>query len=123
MKLHTKWKRVYHPIIGQRLFDAGEYSLGYFTIEKLWKCKEYCKCATALNGTHWFDKTIMQVRTDVGLVYKMPFCPWYKMSLSNGKSLSDFFDEHPYMTSKKPNSIYLYLTGSKKMDKDENLIL
>lgn len=35
MKKRTRWKRVYNPIIGVRFFDAGEYSLGFFTIEKL----------------------------------------------------------------------------------------
>lgn len=96
------WKRVYNPIIGVRFFDAGEYSLGYFTIEKLWRCKEYCKSATALDGSNWFDKTMMKVRTDTGLVYKMPFFPWMKVYDESGKkSLADYYNENSFMSKRK----------------------
>lgn len=96
------WKRVYNPIIGVRFFDAGEYALGFFTIEKLWSCKEYCKSAEAVGGSHWFDKTMMQVRTSSGLVYKMPFCPWMKAYDESGKkSLADYYNEDSFMTRRK----------------------
>lgn len=102
MKQKTKWKRVHNPIIGVRFFDGGEYGLGYFTIEKLWKCKEYSKCAEAPNGTHWFDVEMMQVRTDKGLVYKMPFFPWMEAWDETGKKcLGDYYNENPIMSPKK----------------------
>ena len=103
-KLHTKWKRVYNPIIGVRFFDLGESSLGFFTIEKLWQCKHYSKGAQRHDGTrwtHWFWSTMMQVRTDTGLVYKMPFCPWMKAYDDNNKALSDYYNEDSWMTRRK----------------------
>ena len=101
MKQRTKWKRVYNPIIGMRFFDGGDYSLGIFTIEKLWVCKEYEKHAETPNGSHWFTKHMMQVRTDSGLVYKMPFVPWLKIFTADGKkALSDLYNENPNMNKK-----------------------
>lgn len=102
MKKITRWKRVYNPIIGMRFFDGGDYSLGFFTIEKLWICKEYYKHAAALDGSRWFTKRMMQVRTDSGLVYKMPFIPWLNVSTADGnKKLSDLYNENPNMYKKK----------------------
>lgn len=105
MKLHTKWKRVYNPIIGVRFFDGGDFGLGFFTIEKLWQCMTYCKGAQRYDGkewTNWFCTTMMQVRTDTGLVYKMPFCPWMKAYDDSGlKSISDYYNENSWMTRKK----------------------
>lgn len=101
MKQITRWKRVYNPIIGMRFFDGGDYSLGFFTIEKLWVCEEYCKHATTPDNSHWFSKRMMQVRTDSGLVYKMPFVPWLKIFTADGKkALSDLYNENPNMYKK-----------------------
>ena len=84
-----------------RFFDGGDYSLGFFTIEKLWVCKEYDKHAITPNGSHWFTKRMMQVRTDSGLVYKMPFVPWLKIFTADGKkALSDLYNENPNMHKK-----------------------
>ena len=94
MKLHTKWKRVYNPIIGVRFFDTGKYGLGdYFTIEKLWWCHR---------GSHWLDKIMMQVRTDEGLVYKMPFLPWMEVYDESGKkSIRNYYNENSFMAWRK----------------------
>ena len=101
MKRRTRWERVYNPIIGMRFFDGGDYSLGFFTIEKLWVCKEYDKHAVTPNGSHWFTKRMMQVRTDSGLVYKMPFIPWLDVCTADGKNtLSDLYNENPNMNKK-----------------------
>ena len=98
MKKRTRWKRVYNPVIGVRFFDAGDYTLGFFTIEKLWSCKEYCGSAETINGSNWFDKIMMQVRTNTGLVYKMPFFPWMKVYDESGKkSLADYYNEDSLM--------------------------
>ena len=105
MKLHTKWKRVYNPIIGVKFFDHGNLGLSFFTIEKLWQCKEYCKGAQRYDGekwTSWFWTTMMQIRTDTGLVYKMPFCSWMDVVDSSGsKKLSDYYNENSWMTRKR----------------------
>ncbi len=98
MKLKTRWKRVYNPIIGIRFFDGGDYSLGYFKIIKLWSCLEYCGCAETADGSHWFPKTRMLVKTDTGLAYKMPFFPWMKAYDSAGqKSIADYYNINSYM--------------------------
>lgn len=104
MKLHTKWKRVYNPIIGVRFFDTGKYRLCYFTIEKLWWCQTYCKVAENLNGSHsyWRDQIMMQIRTDEGLVYKMPFFPWMEVHDESGKkSIADYYNENSFMARRK----------------------
>lgn len=102
MKKRSRWKRVYNPVIGVRFFDGGEYTLGYFTIEKLWQCKEYYKSAENLDGSHWFPQEMMQIRTDTGLVYKMPFFPWMKAYDESGKkSLGDYYNENYYMSKNK----------------------
>ena len=98
MKKYTRWKRVKRlNIIGARFFDAGEFGLGFFTIEKAYKCKEYCSCAIALDGTRWFDQQMIVVKTDSGIKYKLPFCPWLKIYSADGnKPLSEFYNEQPW---------------------------
>ena len=98
MKVRTRWKRVKGiNILGKRFHDAGKYRLGFFTIEKAYKCKEYSSCVMALDGTHWFDNEMIVVRTDKGAVYKLPFCPWLKVYSADGqKALSEFYDEQPW---------------------------
>lgn len=97
MKTRTKWKRVYNPVVGVRFFETS-LGLGFFTIEKLWRCKEYVKGAQSWDGSHWFDATMMKIRTDTNLVYKMPFCPWAEAYDKNNKSLSDYYNEDSLMT-------------------------
>ena len=102
MKQRTRWKRVYNPIIGRRFFDGGNYGLGFFVIEKMWQCKEYCSSAEAPDGTHWFTVAKMKVRTDSGLVYKMRFFPWMDAYDDTGKkSISDFYNENCIMSEKR----------------------
>ena len=97
MKLHTRWKRKYPNIIGKRFFDGGEYGLGYFTVLKAWKCKVYNKAsAFAPDGARWFDKEMILIKTDTGLKYKVPFCPWKKITDEDGKLWSKYFNEKPW---------------------------
>lgn len=106
MKKRTRWQRVYNRIIGMRFFDNGEYSLGFFTIEKLWHCKEYCEHAVTPQNSHWFDEYMMKVKTDSGRTYKMPFVPWLKFVTADGKrNLSELYDENSIMNEKKPKLI------------------
>lgn len=61
--------RVYHPIIGK---DAFHYSLGFFTITKIYTCERYCEHAETPCGSHWFREYVVHIKTRKGLVYKMP---------------------------------------------------
>ena len=70
MKTRTRWKRVKLNTIGQRCFNE---EFGFFTIKKIWKCKEYCKNAETPNGSHWFDVERALVVTDTGLKYTVPY--------------------------------------------------
>ena len=51
----------------------------------------------------WFDKKMMQIRTDTGLVYKMPFFPWMEVYDVGGKkkSLADYYNKNSCMYKKK----------------------
>lgn len=97
MRLHTRWIRVNRiNILNKRFFDGGECGLGFFYIVKAYKCKEYCKNALALDYSHWFSKAMIVVKTDSGLIYKIPWCPWAKVYDSNGKGLSEYYNEQPW---------------------------
>lgn len=96
-KMRTRLKKVKTPIVGKRFFDGGEYGLGYFTVTAAYKFKEFCKGATTPNGSHWFDKGMIVVKTDNWTKYKIPFIPWAKVYTEDGeKSFSDCFNEHPW---------------------------
>ena len=104
MKMKTRWERVYNPIIGVRFFET-DIGLGFFTIEKLWQCKTYCKGAQRHDGTkwtNWFWKTMMKIRTYTGCVYKMPFYPWMKAYDKNQKRLGEYYNENCIMSRIKP---------------------
>ena len=74
MKTKTNWEnRRNSEVIGNRYFDID---LGFFTVKKVWYCKEYCKNAETPNGSHWFDITKYKIKTDSGLVY---IIPWIKI--------------------------------------------
>lgn len=70
MKTKTRWKRIKLDIIGQRCFNE---ELGFFTIKKIWECKEYCKNAITPDGSHWFEARKVLVVTDNGLKYTVPY--------------------------------------------------
>lgn len=96
-KTKTRWRRTYPNIIGKRFFDAGEYGLGFFTVTKAWKCQEYCRNATAHNGTHWFDKSMIEIVTSTGIKYRIPYCPWVNVvDAETGELWSKYFDEKPW---------------------------
>ena len=95
MKNKTRWKRVYPNIIGKRFFDAGEYGLGFFTVLKAWTCKTYSKSAYALDGTQWFDTKMLLIKTDEGVKYKVPFCPWLDIYYGTLK-WSELYNENPW---------------------------
>ncbi len=97
MKNRTKWKRVYPNIIGKRFFDGGKYGLEFFTVLKAWKCKTYSKNALAPDGTQWFDERMILIKTDNGIKYKIPFCPWLDVYDAKGKiNWGELFNENPW---------------------------
>ncbi len=97
MKKQTKWKRVYHPMIGVMFHDNNKYRLGYYTIEKLWECKR----DTGYGGRR-LCHMMMKVRTHNGFVYKMPF-PYADNEIVDdyGKSLFKYCFESPFMDKKE----------------------
>ncbi len=99
MKNRTRWKRVRGlNILNKRFFDCGEYTLGFFTVLKAWRCKVYCRSALTPNGSHWFSKAKLLVKTDDGLKFIVPFIPWAKSitSADGQKKWSEFYDEQPW---------------------------
>lgn len=98
-RLRTRWKRA-HPgdLIGKRFFDRGNYSLGYFTFLKVYRCKVYCKAAETPDGSHWFDKRMAVIKTDAGLTYRVPFFPWANVEEADGdhRELSELYSKHPW---------------------------
>lgn len=95
--MHTRWKRCYPTIVGKRFFDGGDYGMGFFTVIKAYKCKEYCKGALAPDMTNWFPEEMIVIKTDTGLRYKIPFCPWWRIiEADTNKKWEDFYNENPW---------------------------
>lgn len=70
MKRKTRWKRIKLDIIGQKCFNE---EFGFFTIKKIWECKEYFKSAITPEGSQWFTARKVLVVTDTGLKYTVPY--------------------------------------------------
>ena len=97
MKRRTRWKRYYPTIIGKRFFDGGEFGLGFFTVLKAYKCKTFDLHCETPDGSNWFPKRMIVIKTDEGLKYKMPYAPWLKIAdAESGKLWCKHFDEHPW---------------------------
>ena len=72
MKNRTKIKAIKLPICGKRLFtDFG--GIGYYKILKIYEWKEYCNNAVTPGGSHWFKHSIAKIKTENGVVMKIPF--------------------------------------------------
>ena len=72
MKNRTKIKATKLPICGARLFtDFG--GIGYYKILKIYEWKEYVKSAVTLDGSHWFKNSMAKIKTESGIIMKMPF--------------------------------------------------
>ena len=55
-----------------RLFtDFG--GIGFYKIIKIYEWKEYCNNAVTLDGSHWFKNSMAKIKTESGIVMKMPF--------------------------------------------------
>ena len=72
MKNRTKIKAIKLPICGKRLFtDFG--GIGFYKIIKIYEWKEYCNNAVMPSGSHWFKNSMAKIKTESGIVMKMPF--------------------------------------------------
>lgn len=97
MKKRTRWKRCYPTIIGKRFFDGGEFGIGFFTVLKAYKCKTFDSHCEMPDGSNWFPKHMIVIKTDEDLKYKIPYAPWLKIAdAESGKLWSKYFDEHPW---------------------------
>ena len=74
MKKRTRIKRG-NPnkvIKSSRLFtDFG--GIGYYKILKLYDWKEYSANAVTPDGSHWFKHSMAKIKTEYGVVMKIPF--------------------------------------------------
>ena len=57
---------------GVRLFtDFG--GIGYYKVLKIYDWKEYNKNAETPSGSHWFGHSMAKIKTEYGVVMKIPF--------------------------------------------------
>lgn len=57
---------------GKRLFtDFG--GIGYYKVLKIYDWKEYCAYAVTPGGSHWFHHSMAKIKTEYGVVMKIPF--------------------------------------------------
>lgn len=57
---------------GKRLFtDFG--GIGYYKILKIYEWKEYCSHAFTPDGSNWFNQSMAKIKTEYGVVMKIPF--------------------------------------------------
>ena len=71
MKKRTRIKTG-NTLKGKRLFaDFG--GIGYYKVLKIYDWKEYCANAVTLSGSHWFGHSMAKIKTESGIVMKIPF--------------------------------------------------
>lgn len=57
---------------GKRLFtDFG--GICYYKVLKIYDWKEYCANAVTPSGSHWFSHSMAKIKTESGIVMKIPF--------------------------------------------------
>lgn len=68
----TRIKSSKTQLVGVRLFtDFG--GIGYYKILRHYEWKEYHQHVELPNGSHWFKKSIVKIKTESGVVMKIPF--------------------------------------------------
>ena len=71
MKKRTRMKAD-KRLIGERLFtDFG--AIGYYRVLKVYDWEEYCANAVTHSGSHWFKHSMAKIKTEYGVVMKIPF--------------------------------------------------
>ena len=72
MRKRTMIKPSKTKLVGVRLFtDFG--GIGYYKILRHYEWKEYHPNAVNLCGSHWFGKSMVKIKTEHGVVMKIPF--------------------------------------------------
>lgn len=57
---------------GKRLFsDFG--GIGYYKILKIYNWEQYCEGAELPDGNHWFQHSMAKIKTEYGVVMKIPY--------------------------------------------------
>lgn len=57
---------------GKRLFtDFG--GIGFYKVLKIYDWKEYVKNVETPDGKHWFQHSMAKIKTEYGVVMKIPF--------------------------------------------------
>lgn len=57
---------------GKRLFtDFG--GIGFYKVLKIYNWKEYSAYAVTPDGSHWFQHSMAKIKTEYGVVMKIPF--------------------------------------------------
>lgn len=71
MKRRTRIKTS-RRLNGKRLFtDFG--GIGYYKVLKIYDWKEYSAHAETPSGSHWFQHSMAKIKTEYGVVMKIPF--------------------------------------------------
>lgn len=77
VKTRTRIKNVHFDLKENRLFtDFG--GICYYKVLKIYRWKEYSKHAETPDGSHWFDCDMAKIKTETGVVYKIP---WIELGL------------------------------------------
>lgn len=72
MKKRTRMRSSRKLLKGKRLFtDFG--GIGFYKVLKIYSWKEYCANAVTPDGSHWFRHSMAKIKTEYGVVMKIPF--------------------------------------------------
>lgn len=65
-------KAIYKVLKGKKLFtDFG--GIGFYKVLKIYEWKEYSPNAQNLDGSQWFKFEYAKIKTDYGVVMKIPY--------------------------------------------------
>ena len=68
----TRIKSTKSKLKNIRLFtDFG--GIGFYKIIKIYEWKEYCNNAVTPSGSHWFKFSMAKIKTESGVIMKIPF--------------------------------------------------
>lgn len=71
MKKRTRLKAS-KRLNGEKLFtDFG--GIGFYKVLKIYDWKEYSANAETPTGSHWFQRSMAKIKTEYGVVMKIPF--------------------------------------------------
>lgn len=77
MKKRTRIRPIKLKLKSNRLFtDFG--GISYYKVLRFYRYLDYCESAITPTGSHWFSHEIVKIRTESGVVYKLP---WIELGL------------------------------------------